>query len=288
MDLATIIGVISGIILIFIAIVMRKGGLALFINVPSMFITFGGAFAATLVNYPLRQVINVFKIAKKVLTEKEENPLELINKFIYYTKIVNKEGRLELEKEIKKIKGNEFLKKGLRLVVSGADQELIRSELETELIFLEERHKIGQEIFVTLGTYSPAFGMIGTIMGLILMLSRIEDQSQIAAGMAVALLTTFYGALSAYLIFLPIAGKLKRRSEEEIFIKQVVIEGILSLQAGEIPSIMEAKLKAYISPALRKEALRKPIIQSVSGSEQKKTATIPKQQEKPGINPQKK
>lgn len=258
MDITTILGVISGISLIVVAIIMRMGGVGLkgFFDVSSMFITFGGAFAATLVNYPMKQVLGVFKIAKKVLTEREENPAKLINQFIYFTKIAHKQGILELEKELNKV-NNEFLKRGVQLVVDGADQERIRSELETEITFIRERHRIGQEIFLTLGTYCPAFGMIGTIMGLIMMLARIEDQSQIAGGMAVALLTTFYGAVAGYLFFLPVAGKLKRRSEDEIFIKEVIIRGVLSLQAGEIPSVMEAKLKAYLAPQLRKKTVER-------------------------------
>lgn len=258
MDITTILGVVSGISLIVVAIIMRMGGVGLkgFFDVSSMFITFGGAFAATLVNYPMKQVLGVFKIAKKVLTEREEDPAKLINQFIYFTKIAHKQGILELEKELNKV-NNEFLKRGVQLVVDGADQERIRAELETEITFIRERHRAGQEIFLTLGTYCPAFGMIGTIMGLIMMLARIEDQSQIAGGMAVALLTTFYGAVAGYLLFLPVAGKLKRRSEDEIFIKEVIIRGVLSLQAGEIPSVMEAKLKAYLAPQLRKKTVEK-------------------------------
>jgi len=258
MDITTILGVISGISLIVVAIIMRMGGVGLkgFFDVSSIFITFGGTFAATLVNYPMRQVLGVFKIAKKVLTEKEEDPAKLISQFIYFTKIAHKQGILELEKELNKV-NNEFLKRGVQLVVDGADQERIRTELETEITFIRERHRVGQEIFLTLGTYCPAFGMIGTIMGLIMMLAHIEDQSQIAGGMALALLTTFYGAVAGYLLFLPIAGKLKRRSEDEIFIKEVIIRGVLSLQAGEIPSVMEAKLKAYLAPQLRKKTVEK-------------------------------
>lgn len=260
MDITTILGVVSGISLIIVAIIMRMGGVGLkgFFDVSSMFITFGGAFAATLVNYPMKQVLGVFKIAKKVLTEREEDPAKLINQFIYFTKIAHKQGILELEKELNKV-NNEFLKRGVQLVVDGADQERIRAELETEITFIRERHRVGQEIFLTLGTYCPAFGMIGTIMGLIMMLARIEDQSQIAGGMAVALLTTFYGAVAGYLLFLPVAGKLKRRSEDEMFIKEVIIRGVLSLQAGEIPSVMEAKLKAYLAPQLRKKTVEKKI-----------------------------
>jgi chemotaxis protein MotA len=250
MDLTTIVGITGGIILVLFSVFVRGGSNALagFISLPSIMITFGGTFAAILVNYPLEQVIKAFKVVKNVFTEQQEDPAKYIEQFRHLVIKSSKQGVLALQEEINKM-DNEFLQRGVKMVVDGQSQELIKEELETEIAFTQERHKIGQEIFVTLGTYSPAFGMIGTIMGLILMLANLQDQSQIAQGMAVALLTTFYGALAAYLIFLPIAGKLKRRSEEEIFIKSVIIRGVLSLQAGEIPSIAVAKLRAYIPRA---------------------------------------
>lgn len=247
MDLSTVIGITGGLILVLLSVFVRGGGVALmgFINIPSVMITFGGTFAALLVNYPLPQVVEAFKIVKKVFNEQQENPTGYIEQFRYLVIKSSKKGVLSLQNDIQRME-NEFLQRGVKMVVDGQSQELIKEELETELAFTLERHKVGQEIFVTLGTYSPAFGMIGTIMGLILMLANLQDQSQIAQGMAIALLTTFYGALAAYLIFLPIAGKLKRRSEDEIFIKSVIIRGVLSLQAGEIPSIAVSKLRAYI------------------------------------------
>lgn len=247
MDLTTIIGFTGGIILVLSSVILRGGMAALsgFINMPSVMITFGGTFAALLINYPLQQVVKSFKIVQKVFTEKQEEPTHYIEIFRKLIIKSSKEGVLALQDELKDI-DNVFLKRGVKMVVDGQSQGLIREELETELAFTRERHKIGQEIFVTLGTYSPAFGMIGTIMGLILMLANLQNQAQIASGMAVALLTTFYGALAAYLIFLPIAGKLKRRSEEELFIKRVILRGVLSLHAGEIPSIAVSKLRAYI------------------------------------------
>ncbi|RLD18281.1 MAG: motility protein A [Caldiserica bacterium] len=254
MDIATSFGFIFGLFLIISAIFLRAGvrGLLGFLDLPSVFITFGGTIAATLINYPLKQVLKVFGIAKKVLLAKEENPLDVINKIVDLTKKARTQGLLSIEEDVKKL-DNEFLKKGFSMVLAGLEENAIREELETELIFLRERHRIGQEIFITLGTYSPAFGMIGTIMGLIMMLARIEDQSQIAAGMAVALLTTFYGALAAYLVFLPVAGKLRRRSEDEVLVKEVIIEGILSMKKGEIPSIIERKLLAFLPPKMREK-----------------------------------
>lgn len=250
MDITTIIGITGGTILVLFSVVLRGGGgaLASFISIPSIMITFGGTFAAILVNYPFYQVTEAFKIVKKVFTEHREDPTMYIEQFRHLVIKSSKQGVLSLQEDIKMM-DNEFLRGGVKMVVDGQSQELISEELETELAFTRERHKIGQEIFITLGTYAPAFGMIGTIMGLILMLANLQDQSQIASGMAVALLTTFYGALAAYLIFLPIAGKLKRRSETELFIKSVIIRGVLSLQAGEIPSIVVAKLRAYVPRA---------------------------------------
>ena len=142
-------------------------------------------------------------------------------------------------------------------MVDGADQDRIRDELDTEITFIEERHRIGQEIFVTMGTYSPAFGMIGTLIGLINMLRTLDDPSQIGAGMSVALVTTFYGAVMANLLLLPIAGKLKNRTERETLLKEVTIEGIMSIQSGDNPRVVEEKLKAFLAPKLRAEVHRK-------------------------------
>jgi len=259
MDITTLIGAIAGLLLIGFGILFRGSGLDIkqflaFYNFPSILITFGGAICATLVNYPLSQVVGVFKIVKKVFSETGVSAGGIIEQFVSLSQKAKKAGFLVLEDDIKKM-DNDFMRRGLQMVVDGQDADFIRNLMETEVAFLQERHKIGQEIFIALGTYSPAFGLIGTIIGLILMLKDLQDTAQIASGMAVALLTTFYGAMAAYLLFLPIAGKLKRRSEEEIFVKEVIIRGVLLLQSGVAPSVMEANLQAYLSPALRKAAL---------------------------------
>jgi len=262
MDITTLIGVIAGLLLIAFGIMIRGAGgidftqFLAFYNFPSILITFGGAICATLINYPLSQVIGVLKVVKKVFTEPGESAAGIIEQFVLLCQKARKEGLLSLEEDVKKM-DNDFMRRGLQMVIDGHDADFIRNLMETELTFIQERHKIGQEIFVALGTYSPAFGLIGTVIGLILMLRNLQDTAQIASGMAVALLTTFYGAMAAYLLFLPISGKLKRRSEEEIFIKEVIIRGVLLLQSGVTPSVMEANLQAYLSPALRKAALAK-------------------------------
>lgn len=258
MDITTLIGAIAGLFTIAFGIMLRGGGIdfrqfILFINIPSVMITFGGAICATLINYPLKQVIGVWNIARKVMTEPSESTSGIISQFVALSQKAKREGFLSLEADIKKV-DNDFMKRGVQLVIDGQDAEFIRNLLETEVTFIQERHKIGQEIFIAMGTYSPAFGLIGTVIGLILMLANLQDQSQIASGMAVALLTTFYGATAAYLIFNPIAGKLKRRSEEEILVKEVIIRGVLLLQSGTTPSIIESNLQAYLEPKLRKLA----------------------------------
>lgn len=258
MDITTLIGAVAGLFIIALGIMIRGGGLdirqfILFINIPSMMITFGGTICATLINYPLKQFLGVWNIARKVMMEPAENTTGIISQFVSLAQKAKREGFLSLESDIKKI-DNDFMKRGVQLVVDGQDAEFIRGLLETEVAFVQERHKVGQEIFIALGTYAPAFGLIGTVIGLILMLANLQDQSQIASGMAVALLTTFYGAMAAYLLFNPIAGKLKRRSEEEVLVKQVIIRGVLLLQSGTTPSIIEGNLQAYLEPRLRKIA----------------------------------
>ncbi len=262
MDITTVIGFIAGITLMAVAILQRSwlsglpglSGLLAFWDMPSVFITLGGTFAATMVNYSFHQIIEVFAIAKKVFMQKDENPLDIIDTVVRLTKKARIMGLLAIEQDIKGIK-NSFLRHGFSLVSANVAIETIRSELETEITFIQERHKVGQEIFLTMGTYSPAFGMIGTIMGLIMMLAKLEDQSAIAGGMAVALITTFYGALAANLVFLPVCGKLKRKSDDEVLVKDIVIEGIISMKTGDIPSIIEAKLKAYLPPKKRERRI---------------------------------
>jgi chemotaxis protein MotA len=157
-----------------------------------------------------------------------------------------REGLLSLEQDVMEI-DDSFLQRGIQLVVDGTDPELVRNILETKLTFLEERHQKGQDIFSSMGQLSPAFGMIGTLIGLIQMLTNLESPDSLGPGMATALITTFYGIIFANLFFIPITGKLKMRSEEEILMKEVMIEGILSIQAGENPRIVKEKLSAFLA-----------------------------------------
>lgn len=255
MDLATIIGIIVGLVFV-IAGILVDGDLTSYLNLPSILIVLGGTISATFVAYPLARVLEAIKIVSKAFSKSTVQPGEIIGNIIGLANTARKEGLLALEEAADEL-DDKFLKKGIMLIVDGTDPELVRNLLETELNFVEERHKEGQGIFETMGTFSPAFGMIGTLIGLINMLRTLDDPSTIGPSMAVALITTFYGSLMANLIFLPIANKLKLRSKEEILIKEIMVEGLLSIQAGENPRIIEEKLKAFLPPKLREEMLEK-------------------------------
>jgi len=249
LDLTTTIGIIVGIALISLAI-LQGGSLNIFFDTPSIMITLGGTIAATLINFTMPQILGVVKVLKNAFFGSGDNPLGLISTIVHFAEKARKEGLLSLEEEANQL-GDPFMQKGLQLVIDGTDPELVRDIMETELSFIEERHKLGKGIFEAMGAYGPAFGMIGTLIGLIQMLKNLDDPSKIGPGMAVALLTTFYGALLANLVFNPIAGKLGVRSGQEILYKEVMIEGILSIQAGNNPHIIEEKLLAFLSPKVR-------------------------------------
>lgn len=249
MDIATILGIIVGIVFV-VGGILADGSIIDFWDLASILIVLGGTVASTLVAYPLKNVLEAVKIAGKAFRSYEEDPYEIIIQINTLANIARKEGLLALEEASEDI-NEEFLKKGSMLIVDGTDPELVRNLLETELSFVEERHGKGQGIFEAMGAYSPAFGMIGTLIGLINMLKKLDDPGSIGPSMAVALITTFYGSVLANLVFIPIANKLKLKSREEILRKEIMVEGLLSIQAGENPRIIEEKLKAFLPPKAR-------------------------------------
>lgn len=249
MDLASLFGVVVGVTLLFWAIFLG-GSITAFWNAPSLMITLGGTLAATMIAFPFSHVVSVFRVVKNVFIKQQRSPGEVIDTLVRFAEKARREGLLALEDEAENL-DDEFLKKGIHLVVDGTDPDLIRSILDTELTFLEERHKIGQSLFQTMGALAPAFGLTGTLIGLIQMLKNMSRPDMIGPGLAVALITTFYGVVLANLVFLPIAGKLRVRSADEVLMKQVMVEGILSIQAGDNPRIVEEKLKAFLAPRVR-------------------------------------
>lgn len=249
MDIASLFGVVVGVTLLFWAIFLG-GSVNAFWNVPSLMITVGGTLAATMIAFPFSHVVSVFRVVKNVFIRQPQSPGDVIGTLVRFAEKARREGLLALEDEAEDL-DEEFLKKGIHLVVDGTDPELIRSILETELTFLEERHRIGQSLFQTMGALAPAFGLVGTLIGLIQMLRNMDNPKMIGPGLAVALITTFYGVVLANLVFIPIAGKLRVRSLDEVLMKQVMVEGILAIQAGDNPRIVEEKLKAFLAPRIR-------------------------------------
>ena len=252
MDIATILGVISAFGLVWIAIFLG-GGIQLFINIPALMIVVGGTLGATMINYPLRDVFGVFKVVKKALFARNTSVAELIKRFMAFAQKSRKEGILALEAEIKEV-NDEFLKKGVQLAIDGLEPQEINDILETEIEFVRSRHQLGAEIFSTMGTFSPALGMIGTLIGLVQMLQTMDDPSKVGPAMAIALLTTFYGSIIANIVCLPISGKLRTRSKEEVLAKEMAIQGIVSLSNGDNPRILEQKLQAFIPPNQRESS----------------------------------
>jgi chemotaxis protein MotA len=222
-----------------------------FINAPSALIVVGGTFGAVLINYPISDLLGVSGVVKNVFFQKDLKVSNVIEKLVDMSKTARREGILALEKQAENIK-DPFFSKGVRLMIDGLEPAALSKILYTELEFIEERHRLGAEIFTTAGNFAPAMGMVGTLIGLVKMLMQMDDPSSIGPAMAVALITTFYGVILANLIFLPIAGKLKTRSADELLTKQLIISGVLSVQSGDNPRILEQKLHSFIAPVERK------------------------------------
>ncbi len=254
MDLASIVGLSLGLFFIVFTI-LGSGSIMGYIDFYSVVITFGGTLAATVFAFPFSGLKEGMIALRHVFFYKGYSAETVIKTIIDLANIARKDGLLALEEAAQELK-DEFLQKGIMLIVDGTDPELVRNILETELAFIEERHGGNQNVFETMGTLGPGFGMIGTLIGLINMLANLKDPSSIGPNMAVAIVTTFYGSLIANLFCTPVVNKLKIRSSQEILLKEVTLEGMLSIQAGENPRIIEEKLKAFLSPRLRK-SLRK-------------------------------
>lgn len=250
MDISTILGIIIGFGLVGGAVSIG-GGASWFFNAPSAMIVVGGTIGAILINYPISDLLGVAKVARNVFFRKNLKTEKMIEKLLDLSKIARRDGILALEDKMEDIK-DPFFAKGLTLMIDGVEPAILSRILNTELEFISERHRLGAEIFTTMGNFAPAMGMVGTLIGLIKMLVQMDDPSSIGPAMAVALVTTFYGVILANLVFLPAAGKLKTRSNSELMQKQLMISGILSIQSGDNPRVLEDKLHSFISPQKRK------------------------------------
>ena len=253
MDLASLIGLILGLVMVVFGIVTGDGGFTLlpnFIDVPSVIITIGGSVAGVIACNKLKDLGPGFKGMAMSMKEPGYNPAEMISSIINLSNVARKEGLLALEEAASEIQ-DEFLKKGINLVVDGTEPDLVRGIMETDLMCIEDRHKKVIGFWEKWAELGPAWGMIGTLIGLVNMLKNLTDSSTIGPNMAVALLTTLYGSLIANWLCNPTASKLKLNNDNEMLIKQVIVEGLLSIQAGENPHVIEEKLKTFLAPSLR-------------------------------------
>lgn len=252
MDIATFFGIIVGFSLV-IGAIFLGGSTDIFINIPGMMIVLGGTFASTCVNFPLSDVFRSFKAAFYIFSRRKITANQVVNTMVRIAEISRKEGLLALEHVETE---NKVLKKACQLIADNADPFLITETLRIEISSLKSRHAIIQDVFKKMGAYAPAFGMIGTLIGLVQMLTRLEDPAAIGPAMAVAILTTFYGALLANLLFLPIAGKLKSRSLEEILHLEIIFQGAKCILENNNPTFVYEKLSSFVAPGERKYVRR--------------------------------
>jgi len=249
MDIATLVGIIGGLGLVFGSMALG-GPISAFFNVPGLLIVVGGTIAATLINEGMSHVKGAMKVCIQAFFDPKQEPVQMISQIVDLASKARKEGLVSLEGE--QI-DDEFLARGVRLGVDGLSPEVIQTTLSSELAALNRRHERGHKLFKFMGATAPAMGMVGTLIGLVQMLQTLEDPAAIGPAMAVALLTTLYGAILAFLIFIPIAQKLEIRTTEEVVHKKLAIVGVDSILKGDNTLVIQSKLESFLSPAERAE-----------------------------------
>jgi chemotaxis protein MotA len=253
MDIATVLGVIFGFVVI-IGTILYEGNLKIFFNVPAIAIVVGGMTCATMIHFSMGQFLGIFSVIKKTLLHRIVPPQVLIQRMVNYAAINRRDGALALEQEMSKVR-DLFLSKAMQMLVDGQDESSIRELLGMEIQYLEERHAMGKKILDFMGASCPSFAMVGTLIGLISMLSKMESPDEIGRGMAVALVCTFYGALLANLVFLPLGGKLGQHSKAEKMSMEMIAEGICAIAKGDSPTAVREKMQVFIS-AKRRETVK--------------------------------
>ena len=265
-DLGTLIGLLAGFGIILIGIIQSGGKLYWFFNFNSLLIVLGGTFAATMVNLPLRAVGNIFNVLQNVFRGEDYDYIGIIEEIVQKAQKARKDGLLSLEADLPMMRDG-FFKNGIELAINERESSRLRTFLNLEMNNISSRHVAGQEMFLYMASYAPAFGMLGTVLGLIIMMNNFssggggmeitasydvaERFADLLSGMGLALITTFYGVFMANMIFLPIGGKLKRRSENEMMLKSIVVEGIISIHAREHPILIKEKLMTFAPSQFR-------------------------------------
>jgi chemotaxis protein MotA len=253
-DVLTPVGLVIGLAMLIFGIMSNGGtsGFFSFIDPSSMLIVLGGLIAGLLVSFPLKDIKHMATVIKQVFSSEEQSIGRLIGIFVRLSDRARREGLLSLEAEVEKV-DDAFIRKGIYLAVDGIEPDVITDIMNAEITAMEERHRKGRSTLEKAGEYAPAWGMIGTLIGLVLMLKNLNDPSTLGPNMAIALLTTLYGSLLANLVFLPMAAKLALKTEKEVFLKQIIIEGVIGVQSGQNPKILEEKLSAFLSSEERRE-----------------------------------
>ena len=265
-DLGTLIGLLAGLGIILIGIIQSGGKLYWFFNFNSLLIVLGGTFAATMVNLPLRAVGNIFNVLQNVFRGEDYDYIGIIEEIVQKAQKARKDGLLSLEADLPTMRDG-FFKNGIELAINERESSRLRTFLNLEMNNISSRHVAGQEMFLYMASYAPAFGMLGTVLGLIIMMNNFssggdgmeitasydvaERFADLLSGMGLALITTFYGVFMANMIFLPIGGKLKRRSENEMMLKSIVVEGIISIHARAHPILIKEKLMTFAPSQFR-------------------------------------
>ena len=251
MDFTTIIGTLIAFGAVLTAMMMGEGGgLGTFLDIPSLALVLGGTVAVTLMNFPIGEIKQIIKVMMVTAMHKSTTPSEEIARIVSYANLARKEGLLALEAKLQEV-DDAFFAKGIQLVIDGFNADTVRDIMDLEAEWQRQRHSMGKKIMDQMGAFAPAFGMIGTLVGLVLMLQNLDDPSKIGGGMATALLTTLYGAMASNMLFLPLAGKLEVRAKHEALLRELMIEGIVAIQSGEKPQLIKEKLKGFLSPSAR-------------------------------------
>ena len=258
MELGSIIGLVVGLLVFLVSMLLAVDldfgmFLSAYIDATSVVIVFGGTFFSAFLAFPIDRVLGALKSVGVIFKPLNANPKSSINEIIDLANLARREGILALEERASTME-DPFLKKGVMLIVDGTDPELVRSILETEMTYIETRHNNARLVWDYFAAQAPSWGMIGTFIGLVAMLLNLDDPDNLGPAMAVALLTTLYGSFVANLFAIPISRKLKYFNNEELVMKEISLEGMLSIQAGENPRIIEEKLKSFLSPQMREAA----------------------------------
>lgn len=250
MDVATVAGLVLAWGAVVVSLLLEGGSAKDVFNLPALVLVVVGTIGATVIGSSIKTVLAVPSIVRNALREEVLDQSEAIEALVYFARKARMQGILSLEQDAARIR-NRFLRKGIHLVVDGTPSVMVREILETEIVAMQERHKLGETFFTTLGGYSPTLGIIGTVMGLISMLAKLNEPGKMGHAIAAAFTATLYGVVLANLVYLPIAAKLKSKTSEEVVTYEMIIEGILSIQAGDNPRIVEMRMIAYLPPNLR-------------------------------------